>query len=92
MTDLEKVAQAAADRAVRGHREAVVEAVEAGIENSLTKLGLDAAHPMESQRDMQFLRATRKAAGSVKSKALLTAVGIAVAGFVALLLHKLTTL
>lgn len=92
MTDreeLEEVARSAAERAVEGHGEKIRQHVDDGVTQALTRCGLDVKNPLEQQRDMQFLHATRKAAGSVKSKALLGVVGLAVTGALAWLLSKL---
>lgn len=92
MTDreeLEEVAQIAADRTIAGHGDKIRQHVDEGVTQALTRCGLDVKNPLEQQTDMQFLRATRKAAGSVRSKALLGVVGIAVTGTLAWFLSKL---
>ncbi len=92
MTDreeLEQVAQDAADRAVQGHGEKIREHVEEGITTALTRCGLDVEHPMESQNDMQFLRRTRESAEGVRSKVVLGAAGVLIAGAGAWILSKL---
>ena len=92
MTDreeLEEVAKMAADHTIIGIRSTVTEAVDTGIENAMTRMGLDVSAPLETQADMMFLRVTRKAASGVKSRILLTSVGLVVAGAIALLLAQL---
>ena len=63
--------------------EELEQAVEQGVVNALIRLGLDASKPMDLQRDFQFLRDLRKSTESVKGKAIVTIVGILVAGGVA---------
>lgn len=65
--------------------EEVEQAVEQGVVNALIRLGLDASKPIDLQRDFQFLRDLRKSTESVKGKALVTIVGILIAGGLAAL-------
>lgn len=58
----------------------VEDAVERGIIKAFEHLGMDATEPLEAQRDFQFLRDLRCSTESVKGKALVTIVGILVAG------------
>lgn len=53
------------------------------VRETLTTLGIEATDPFEAQRDFQFLRDTRKAATSAKTKAVLGLVGLAVTGLCA---------
>ncbi len=46
----------------------------------LTGVGIDAAHPIETQKDMQYVRAWRETSESVRGKAIVVAVGIVLAG------------
>lgn len=55
------------------------------IRSTLTALGLDISEPIELQRDFQALRDWRLSVESVKSKALITSIGIIVAGIAAAL-------
>jgi len=65
--------------------EQLEKAVEQGVFNALIHLGLDAKKPIDIQRDFQFLRDLRKSTESVKGKALVTIVGILIAGGVAVI-------
>ena len=61
-------------------RRVVAEAVA----ETLLKLGIDAADPLELQRDMQHLRAWRESVDTVKRQGIITAVGILIAGMIGL--------
>jgi hypothetical protein len=50
------------------------------VNEALTKFGVDTSHPLDVQRDLQFLRDWRTTTESVRGKAVLAAVGIAVVG------------
>lgn len=50
------------------------------VTETLTKIGIDTEHPLEAQRDSQFVRDWREASESVKGKALVVAVGVLVVG------------
>lgn len=50
------------------------------VKETLLSLGIDAADPIEMQRDFQMLRDWRRASNSVRSKGLLTLIGIITAG------------
>lgn len=54
------------------------------VTEALTKLGMDTSHPLEVQRDFQFVRDWRITTESVKGKAVLAAVGITVVGILSL--------
>lgn len=61
--------------------EAEIEAVVARtVAETLLKLGIDAADPLEFQADMQHLRAWRRSVATVKQQSLMTAIGIITAG------------
>ena len=53
------------------------------VRDTLTALGVDVSQPIEIQRDFQALRDWRKSIESVKSKALVTSIGIIVIGVAA---------
>jgi len=61
------------------------EAASQAVLETLTRLGLDAGEPLEVQRDMQHLRTWRTSVEQVQSKGVLTIVGLAASGFIALL-------
>jgi hypothetical protein len=50
------------------------------VKETLLSMGIDAADPIEMQRDFQTLRDWRRASTSIRTKALLTAVGLLAAG------------
>jgi len=50
------------------------------VEETLTGLGFDTDHPLAVQRDLSYLRDWRHTAESIRGKAILAAVGIAVVG------------
>jgi len=52
------------------------------IRDGLKIVGLDACDPMESQADLQFLRRSRKLVESSVTRAILTVIGLLVAGLV----------
>lgn len=54
------------------------------VTEALTKLGMDTSHPLEVQRDFQFVRDWRITTESVKGKVVLAAVGITVVGILGL--------
>lgn len=54
------------------------------VAETLLKLGIDAADPLELQRDMQHLRAWRESVDTVKRQGIITAVGILIAGMIGL--------
>lgn len=55
------------------------------VNETLLKLGIDAADPLELQADMQHLRAWRQSINTVKRQSLLTAVGVLTTGFLGFL-------
>lgn len=64
------------------------EAASKAVKETLVALGLNVNDPFEVQADMQHLRAWRHSIGTVKKQGLLTAVGILVAGFIALVVTE----
>jgi hypothetical protein len=60
------------------------QAASQAVRETLLRLGVPVDDPMEMQRDMQHLRAWRSSVESIRNKSLTTIVGIAVTGFVAL--------
>jgi len=66
--------------AVEAAKQAVIEAVPAAIKATFVQMGIDPEKPMEAQRDAQWVRATRTRCEGVGSKAILTVVGLIVAG------------
>jgi len=56
------------------------------VRETLTTMGIEAANPIEMQRDFQMLRDWRKASTSVRTKVLMTAIGIVTAGLIGALL------
>lgn len=55
------------------------------VDQTLTRLGIDADDPLEFQRDMQHLRAWRESVATVKRQSLMTAIGILTAGVLGLI-------
>lgn len=51
----------------------------------MTRLGVDNASPLDMQRDMQWLRDTRVGSEKIREKGILTLIGAAVLGGVAIL-------
>lgn len=47
--------------------------------DAMSTLGIDARNPLDFQRDMQFVRELRLTSEKIRSKALLTVVGVLVA-------------
>ena len=83
--EAEGIAQQAAERTVDAMRGEIVQAVDDGVTDALTRVGIDPEKPLEMQRDMQFVRDWRSTVSSVRKKGLLTAVGLIVAGLVSAL-------
>jgi len=50
------------------------------VEQTLTRMGIQAADPIEVQRDMQHLRSWRTSTETIKRQSLLTAIGVLTAG------------
>lgn len=64
------------------------ETAEKAVNETLVRLGLTVGDPFEMQADMQHLRAWRKSVSTVKRQGLITAVGILVAGLIALVMTE----
>jgi hypothetical protein len=60
-------------------------AVQESVRQTLIQLGIASNDPIEMQKDMQHLRAWRQSMESVRSKSILTAVGILMTGTLAAL-------
>jgi hypothetical protein len=54
--------------------------VQETVKTTLLSMGIDAADPIEMQRDFQTLRDWRRASTAIRSKGLMTLVGILAAG------------
>lgn len=54
--------------------------IERAISRAFTKFGIDTDHPLEVQRDLQFVRDWRTTTESLKGKTIVVAIGIVVAG------------
>ena len=67
-------------RTVRVTEAQLRQAVEDGVDNALTRLGVDASNPLEMQKDFQHLREWRQATNAVKKRGILTVVAILVTG------------
>lgn len=61
------------------------EAAKEAVDELMTRLGVDNASPLDMQRDMQWLRDTRVGSEKIKEKGVLTLIGAAVLGGVAIL-------
>jgi hypothetical protein len=61
-------------------RTEVDEVVRKTVKETLLSLGIDAADPIEMQRDFQTLRDWRRASGSIRAKGTMTLIGILTAG------------
>lgn len=57
--------------------------IETTVSKTLTSIGLDHTNPIELQKDFQRLRDWRNAMDDVRSKSILTLVGLLVTGLVA---------
>lgn len=55
------------------------------VEQTLTRMGIEAADPFEVQKDMQHLRSWRASTETIKRQGLMTAVGIVTAGIIGLI-------
>lgn len=57
-----------------------------GVEDAMTRFGMDASNPLEMQRDFQHLRDWRLSVQSAKEKGTLAIIGVLVSGMVGALL------
>lgn len=55
------------------------------VHETLIRIGIDAADPLELQADMQHLRNWRQSVNTVKRQSLMTAVGVLTTGILGLL-------
>lgn len=55
------------------------------VDQTLTRLGVDTADPIEFQRDLQHLRAWRESVATIKRQSLITAVGVLTLGVLGLI-------
>lgn len=55
------------------------------VEQTLTRIGIEADDPFETQKDFQHLRSWRTSTETVKRQGLLTAVGIITAGVIGII-------
>lgn len=60
------------------------EAAKEAVDELMTRLGVDNASPLDMQRDMQWLRDTRVGSEKIKQKGVLTLIGAAVLGGLAM--------
>lgn len=67
------------------------EAARQAVKEILVALGLNVNDPFEVQADMQHLRSWRRSMNTVKKQGLVTAVGIVVAGLIALVIAEIRT-
>lgn len=68
--------------AVEAARQAVKEAVPEAIRATFVQLGIDPEKPIDAQKDSQWVRATRERCEGMGSKAILTVLGLLIAGSV----------
>lgn len=59
------------------------ELVSEGVEEALTRMGMDAKNPLEMQKDFQHLREFRQATHAIQKRGLLVIVSILVSGICA---------
>lgn len=67
------------------NRDDIDEVVAKAVKETLTSMGFQADNPIEAQKDMQFLRAWRSSAESVKRQSITTTIAIVTAGFLGLI-------
>jgi len=61
-------------------RDEIDDVVRRTVKETLTSMGIDAADPIEMQRDFQTLRDWRRAGGAIRSKGIMTLIAILTAG------------
>lgn len=86
--EVKVVAEAAGAEAAKRialDRESIRELVRETVTQTLVSIGVPMSDPIETQKDMQHLRAWRESMDSMKSKSMLTLLAIAVAGIAAML-------
>lgn len=82
----EKLASDAALKASVIYRDQTRELISESVKQTLIQLGISSSNPIEMQADMKHLRDWRKSVESIRTKGMLTIVGIAVSGTLAALL------
>ena len=73
-----------APRSIRLEQSELRALMKATVHETFLGLGVDAADPIEVQKDFQHLRDWRKTTDAVKTKGIMTVVGLLVAGLVGL--------
>lgn len=63
-------------------KDEIRELISQGVQDAMTRFGMDASNPLEMQRDFQHLRDWRLSVQSAKSKGALALVGVLVTGMV----------
>lgn len=81
---VEEAANAAARRVLSAPE--VSDLVASAVRQTLLQLGIDAADPLEMQKDFQHLRDWRTSTTELKRKGLLALLGIVLSGFLGLVL------
>jgi len=66
-------------------RALISESVQNGVHEGLLRVGLDTTDPIQLQRDFQFIRDLRQTSDSIRSKAILTTIGVTVTGAAAVI-------
>jgi|GEM_PF-3479666 len=61
--------------------EVAEKAADKTVTRTMTTFGVDTNHPLEVQKDFQFIRAMRETWSSAKSRGLIAALGLMVTGF-----------
>jgi len=74
--DVRRIADEAAERAAR-------RVVKIAVHETLIGLGIDPAHPMDAQKDAQFLRSTRIRCEQTGSKAAMVVLALLIGGVAA---------
>lgn len=73
--EVRRIADEAADRAAR-------KVVKIAVQETLISIGFDPSHPMEAQKDAQFLRSTRQRCEQAGSKAAMLMIALIVGGVI----------
>lgn len=68
------------DRPITVTKAELEELIHSTVKRTLTSLGLRHDNPFEMQRDFQFLRDLRQGVSQVRTKGVLTLIGLAIAG------------
>lgn len=64
-------------------RDELREIIQSTVTDTLVKIGVDPANPIEMQRDFQHLREWRESTEAVKRKSILTVIGVIASGIIA---------